>query len=63
MFFVFIIQTVYKEDGRVFDSRSRGCGFEPHRRHCVVSLNKTLYPLLNRYNQEPHLTQLVRCGT
>ena len=27
--------------GRVLVSRSRGCGFEPHRRHCVVSLNKT----------------------
>ena len=22
--------------GRVLDSRLRGCGFEPHRRHCVV---------------------------
>ena len=26
---------------RVFDSRPRGRGFEPHRRHCVVSLSKT----------------------
>ena len=26
--------------GRVLDSRLRGRGFEPHRRHCVVSLNK-----------------------
>ena len=24
--------------GRVLDSRLKGCGFEPHRRHCVVSL-------------------------
>ena len=32
--------------GRVLDSRSRGWGFKPHRRHCVVSLSKTLYPLL-----------------
>ena len=31
--------------GRVLDSRSRGGGFGPHRRHCVVSLSKTLYPL------------------
>ena len=22
--------------GRVLDSRPRGCGLEPHRRHCVV---------------------------
>ena len=27
--------------GRVLDSRPRGCGFEPHPRHCVVSLSKT----------------------
>ena len=24
--------------GRVFDSRPKGRGFEPHRRHCVVVL-------------------------
>ena len=27
--------------GRVLDSRPRGRGFKPHRRHCVVSLSKT----------------------
>ena len=27
--------------GRVLDSRPRGRGFEPHRRHCVVFLSKT----------------------
>ena len=27
--------------GRVLDSRLRGCGFEPHRHHCVASLSKT----------------------
>ena len=27
--------------GRVLDSRPGGCGFELHRRHCVVSLSKT----------------------
>ena len=26
--------------GRVLDSRPRGREFEPHRRHCVVSLSK-----------------------
>ena len=26
---------------RVLDSRSKGCGFEPHQRHCVVSLSRT----------------------
>ena len=36
--------------GRVLDSRSRGCWFEPHWRHCMhwlVSLSRTLYPLLS----------------
>ena len=33
--------------GRVLDSRPRGRGFEPNRRHCVVSLSKThLYCLV-----------------
>ena len=27
--------------GRVLDSRPTGCRFEPHWRHCVVSLSKT----------------------
>ena len=27
---------------RVLDLRPRGCGFEPHRRHCVVSLSKNI---------------------
>ena len=33
--------------GRVLDPRSRGCGFEPHLKHCVVFLSMTLYPLLS----------------
>ena len=28
--------------GRVLDLRPRGRRFEPHRRHCIVSLSKTL---------------------
>ena len=32
--------------GRVLDSRPRGRGFEPHRRHCVVSLSKNINPIL-----------------
>ena len=27
--------------GRLLVSRSRGCGLEPHRRHCIVSVSKT----------------------
>ena len=33
--------------GRVLDSRQRGRGFEPHWRHCVVSLSKTHISLLS----------------
>ena len=32
--------------GRVFDSRPKGRGFKPHRRHCVVSLSKNINPSL-----------------
>ena len=32
---------------RVLDWRLRGCGFELHWKPCVMSLSKTLYPLLN----------------
>ena len=32
--------------GRVLDLRPRGRGFEPHRRHCVVSLSKNINPSL-----------------
>ena len=32
--------------GRVLDSRPKGRRFEPHRRHCVVSLNKNINPSL-----------------
>ena len=31
---------------RMLESRPRGRGFEPHRRHCVVSLSKNTYPSL-----------------
>ena len=29
--------------GRVLDSRPKGCGFEPHRRHCVVVLEQDTF--------------------
>ena len=32
--------------GRVLDSRLKGRGFEPQRRHCVVSLSKNINPSL-----------------
>ena len=43
---VFRVKTDWKRElsGRVLDSRRRGCGSEPHRRHCVVSLSKNINP-------------------
>ena len=32
--------------GRVLNSRPKGRGFEPHWRHCVVSLGKNINPSL-----------------
>ena len=32
--------------GRVLDWRPKGRGFEPHLRHCVVSLSKNINPSL-----------------
>ena len=31
--------------GRVLDSRPRGCGFEPHQRHCIVVLEQDTFIL------------------
>ena len=31
--------------GRVLDSRPKGRGFEPHRRHCVVVLEQDTFTL------------------
>ena len=33
--------------GRLLDSILRDCGFEPHRRHCFVSLSTTHWSLLS----------------
>ena len=35
-----------ERSGRVLDYRPRGCGYEPQRRHCVVSLCKNINPSL-----------------
>ena len=35
-----------ERSGRVLDSRPKGSGVEPDRRHCVVSLSKNINPSL-----------------
>ena len=44
--FHLVIKGVQWLSGRMLDSRPRGCGFEPHQRHCVLSLSKNINPSL-----------------
>ena len=51
--------------GRVLDSRPRGRGFEPHRRHCVVSLSKNIDPsleLVQPRKTRPFITERLLMG-
>ena len=53
--------------GRVLDSRPRQkCrGFEPHRRHCVVSLSKNINPslvLVQPRKTRPYITERLLMG-
>ena len=51
--------------GRVLDSRPRGRGFEPHRRHCVVSLSKNINPslvLVQSRKTRPFITERLLKG-
>ena len=51
--------------GIVLDSRPRGRGFEPHRRHCVVSLSKNINPslvLVQPRKTRPFITERLLMG-
>ena len=51
--------------GRVLDSRPKGRGFEPHRRHCVVSLSKNINPslvLVQPRKTRPFITERLLLG-
>ena len=51
--------------GRVLDSRSSGRGFEPYRRHCVVSLSKNINPslvLVQPRKTRPFITEILLMG-
>ena len=51
--------------GRVLDSRPKGCGFKPHRRHCVVSLSKNINPslvLVQPRKTRPFITERLLMG-
>ena len=51
--------------GRVLDSRPKGRGFEPHRRHCVVFLSKNINPslvLVQPRKTRPYITEILLMG-
>ena len=51
--------------GRVLNSRPRGRGFEPYRRHCIVSLSKNINPslvLLQPRKTPPFITERLLMG-
>ena len=48
-------------NGRVLDSRQRGRGFEPHRRHCAVVLEQDTFILQPRKTL-PCLTERLLMG-
>ena len=60
-----ILEGVQWLSGRVLDSRPRGLGFEPHRRHCVVSLSKNINPslvLVQPRKTRPYITERLLMG-
>ena len=49
----------------MLDSRRRGSGFEPHQRHCVVSLSKNINPslvLVQPRKTHPFITERLLMG-
>ena len=51
--------------GRVLDLRPKGREFEPHRRHCVVSLSKNINPssvLVQPRKTRPFITERLLMG-
>ena len=51
--------------GRAFDSRPKGRGFKPHRRHCIVSLSKNINPslvLVQPRMTSPFITERLLMG-
>ena len=60
-----MIQGAQWLSGRVLDSRPKGRGFDPHRRHCVVSLSKNINPslvLVQPMKTRPFITERLLMG-
>ena len=63
--FISIYSGVQWLSGRVLDLRPRGGGFEPHRRHFVVSLSKNINPsivLVQPRKTCPFITERLLIG-
>ena len=63
--FTQVIQGVQWLSGRVLDSRQRGHVFEPHQRHCVVSLSNNINPslvLVQPRKTCPYITERLLMG-
>ena len=59
------VLNIWGLSGRVLDSRPRGRGFEPHRRHCTVSLSKNINPslvLVQPRKARPFITKRLWIG-
>ena len=51
--------------GRVLESRPKGRGFEPHWRHCIMSLSKNINPslvLVQPRKTRPFITERLLMG-
>ena len=58
-------QSTWELSGRELDSRPRGRGFKPHRRHCVVSWSKNINPslvLVQPRKTRPFITERLLMG-
>ena len=63
--YLLIIQGAQWLSGRVLDSKPKERGFEPHRRHCVVSLSKNINPslvLVQPTKTRPYITERLLMG-
>ena len=61
----FYCSTLRGLSGRVLDSRLKGRGFEPHPRHCVVSLSKNInlsLVLVQPRKNRPFITEILLRG-
>ena len=50
-------RTFRERSGRVLDSRQRGRGIEPHRRHCIVVLEQDTFILYSLVLVQPRKTR------